>query len=209
MATIEENKKEFIALLRSTNKQGIDDLISWLEHKSDFFTAPSSTKFHGNYAGGLCQHSLNVYYAAKKLFTVYKELSLDKTGVDQIKEEEIIISALLHDICKTNFYKPTEKWYKDKANNWQSYIGYEIEDKFPMGHGEKSVFMVQQFIRLTGNEALAIRWHMGNSDPGMYISPYTKNALNDAFNKVPLCAIIAQSDQLASWAMETMIEPKA
>lgn len=208
MATIEENKKEFISLLRSTNKQGIEDLISWLEHKSDFFTAPSSTKFHGNYAGGLCQHSLNVYYAALKLFPVYKELSLNKAVVDQIKDEEIIIAALLHDICKTNFYKPVEKWYKDKANAWQSYIGYDIDDKFPMGHGEKSVFMAQQFIKLTGNEALAIRWHMGNSDPGLYLSPYTKNSLNDAFNKVPLCAIIAQADQIASWTMEIMVEQK-
>ena len=103
LMTIEKNKNEFIELLRSTNREGIENLISWLTEKSDFFNAPSSTIYHGNFAGGLCQHSLNVYYAAKKFYDTYKELSLPEKNIDDIKEDNLIISALLHDLCTANY----------------------------------------------------------------------------------------------------------
>ena len=95
IVNIENNKNEYIKLLKSTNREGIDKLINWLENKSDFFNAPSSTIYHGNYPGGLCQHSLNVYYAAKQFFETYKELGLTEKNMDHITEENIIISALL------------------------------------------------------------------------------------------------------------------
>ena len=210
MANIEQNKETYISLLRSTNREGIENLISWIQNseKSDFFTAPSSTIYHGNYLGGLCQHSLNVYYAAKQLLPMMKDLAIDKEKVDEITEENLIIAALLHDLCKTNFYIMTDKWYKDEHNAWQKYNGYKVEDKFPMGHGEKSVFMVQRFINLTGSEALAIRWHMGMADPAIFISPYMKNAFNDSLEKVPLVLLIAMADYIAAYIMETKVEVK-
>ena len=98
----ERNKQEFIELLRSTKREGIEDLINWLSEKSDFFEAPSSTIYHCNYPGGLCQHSLNVYYAARDFYETYKKLSLPEKNVESIPMESIIITALLHDLCKAN-----------------------------------------------------------------------------------------------------------
>lgn len=206
LVKIDKNKDKFIELLRSTKRDGIEDLISWLVNKSDFFNAPSSTIYHCNYPGGLCQHSLNVYYAAKKLYPIYKELSLEERKVDDIKEDEIIIAALLHDLCKANFYVPVEKWHKNEDNSWSKYFSYKIDDKFPLGHGEKSVFIAQTFMKLTGSEMLAIRWHMLNSDCGVYISNYQKPAMQTAVQKCPLVLLIAQSDYFASYFMEVEVD---
>ena len=101
---IVNNKERFIKLLSSVHRPGIDDLITWLDEKSDFFTAPSSTVYHGCYEGGLCQHSLNVYDALKKFIDVSKDIALADKQVDNISEESLIIVSLLHDLCKTNFY---------------------------------------------------------------------------------------------------------
>ena len=206
LMTIEKNKNEFIELLRSTNRDGIENLISWLTEKSDFFNAPSSTIYHGNFAGGLCLHSLNVYYAAKKFYETYKELSLPEKNIDDIKEDNLIIASLLHDLCKANYYKAYEKFQKDESNNWIKYFSYKIDDKFPIGHGEKSVFIANTFIKLTGPEMLAIRWHMGTADPGLWMSNYTKPAMCTSFNKVPLSILIAQADFFASYCMEVEID---
>lgn len=206
---IQANKTEFINLLRSTNRQGIDTLINWLENNSDFFTAPSSSRFHGAYEGGLCQHSLNVYHAATQLFSTMLPLASAEHNVNDIKPENIIIVALLHDLCKTNFYVKSIKNFKDEVTNtWRQYYTYDIHDTFPVGHGEKSVIMAQNFIRLTGNEIIAIRWHMGTSDPGAFISPYEKSSLNDSMNSCPLLVIIQQADVFASYMMEGMFDPK-
>ena len=204
--TIEKNKNEFIELLRSTNRDGIENLISWLTEKSDFFNAPSSTIYHGNFAGGLCLHSLNVYYAAKKFYETYKELSLPEKNIDDIKEDNLIIASLLHDLCKANYYKAYEKFQKDESNNWIKYFSYKIDDKLPIGHGEKSVFIANTFIKLTVPEMLAIRWHMGTADPGLWMSNYTKPAMCTSFNKVPLSILIAQADFFASYCMEVEID---
>lgn len=206
MATIDQNKEEFISLLRSTNREGIEKLIDWLCNKSDFFIAPSSTRFHGNYPGGLCQHSLNVYRIAKGFLPTCQLYSADPAKFSEITEDNIIIATLLHDLCKTNFYKPVQKYRKDENNNWELYNTYDIEDKFPFGHGEKSVFMAQRFINLTGNEALAIRWHMGCGDVGTYISDFSKYAATSAYNKVPLTTVVAISDFTASMLAEETIQ---
>lgn len=204
---IEENKAEFIELLKSTGREGVEDLIDWLCNKSDFFWAPSSTIYHCNYAGGLCQHSLNVYYAAKKFLEVYKELCLPEKGADKISEDSVKICALLHDLCKTNYYVQTEKWKKGDNNEWIKYFSYTIDDKFPMGHGNKSVFIINHLgVKLSGTEVLSIVHHMSLSDCGAWISNYQKPAMQKSFGTYPLCVLIAQADYFASYCMEEEVD---
>lgn len=206
---INGNKEEFIRLLKATSNvhKNIDRLIQWLE-TSDFFEAPSSTVFHNNYKGGLCEHSLNVYRIACKL----REVLVSEGKSIDFSEEELIISALLHDLCKTNFYVQDVKVFKDESapigHQWKKYNTYKIEDKFPYGHGEKSVFMLQRFIALTGNESLAIRWHMGNSDPSISMSNYTKSAFITALEENQLVNIISLADQFSSFLIEKKEDPK-
>jgi hypothetical protein len=206
IVNIENNKLEFIKLLKSTNREGIDKLINWLENKSDFFNAPSSTIYHGNFPGGLCQHSLNVYYAAKHFYETYKELGIADKHMENIKEDNIIISALLHDLCKANFYTPVEKFTKDEKGAWIKYFSYKIDEKLPLGHGGKSIFIAQNFIKLTGDELCAMQWHMAMSDIGHWISNYQKPSMQISFEKIPLSVLIAQSDFFASYCMERMID---
>jgi hypothetical protein len=203
---IENNKKEFISILRSTKREGIENLINWLENKSDFFNAPSSTIYHCNYPGGLCQHSLNVYYAAKSFFETYKQLALPEKKLENIKEGNIIISALLHDLCKANFYTPVEKFTKDEKGAWIKYYSYKIEEKLPLGHEPKSIFIAQTFIKLTGEELCAIMWHMAMSDVGHWLSNYQKPSMQTSFDRIPLSVLIAQADFFASYCMEKEID---
>lgn len=206
---IQLNKIEFINLLRSTNRENIENLISWLENKSDFFTAPSSTIFHGDYEGGLCQHSLNVYKALKMFKENGMMLTIKENEIEKIPEASLIISALLHDICKVNFYVPEIKVFKDESTNtWKRYQTYKCEDNFPIGHGEKSVIMIQNFIKLTGTEIVAIRWHMSFFDPGSFISPYEKPALLKASDNCPLSVLLQLADYYASHLMEYAIDQK-
>lgn len=209
---MEEMKQEFITLLKSTNRAGIDDLINWLETKSDFFTAPASCYYHGSHPGGLLAHSLNVYKAAKQIQMMASNLALPEKNVMSIPEESIILCTLLHDLCKTNMYSETVKFYKDDqaayGQQWKKYQSYEIKDNFPLGHGEKSVIMLQNFIRLSGVEICAIRWHMGMTDPGAYLSPYEKPAMMKAINDIPLVHIIMQADSFASFMMEKEVDQK-
>lgn len=206
---IQLNKLEFINLLRSTGRENIETLINWLETKSDFFIAPSSTFYHGNFAGGLCQHSLNVYKALKNFIEHSDSLALPECKLREIPESSLIIAALLHDLCKTNFYVAEYKNFKDEATNtWKKYQTYKCEDKFPLGHGEKSVIMIQNFIKMSATEIIAIRWHMGMFDPGAFISPYEKQALQNANDNCPLCNLLQLADYYASHLMESMIDQK-
>lgn len=207
---VELNKQEFLNLCRThITRPGLEELLNWLENNSDFFTAPSSTQYHGCYPGGLCEHSLNVYKAANK---IAKEMVPDLGDITRqignITDENILISALFHDICKVNYYNPTVKWYKDSDNSWHSYQGYDIDDKLPLGHGDKSVIVLQQFMRLTGEEMLAIKWHMGFSDSGTWISIYEKPAFMKSLEICPLVTIISVADQFATFIMEKRDDPK-
>ena len=127
-------KEEFLNLLRTVKREGIENLIEFLE-KSDFFTAPASTRFHGNFEGGLAEHSLKVYEILKH--KVENNIKGIKT-----EEESIIIIGLLHDICKTNFYKIDYRNAKNALGVWEKVPYYTIEDTIPYGHGEKSVMMI-------------------------------------------------------------------
>ena len=205
-------KNEYISLLRSTNRKGIENLINWLDTKSDFFYAPASTYYHNSVKGGLVNHSLNVYKAAKHILEGAKLLAISEKNISSITEESLIICTLLHDLCKTNFYSPVQKVWKDESlpspQCWKKYMSYEIKDRFPVGHGEKSVIMAQVFISLTASEICAIRWHMGFTDCGSFLSPYEKPALMAAMNDIPLVGIVAEADHFASFMMEPEINQK-
>ncbi len=187
-------KARFIELLKSIDRDGIEDLINWLE-KTDFFIAPASTKFHGNYEGGLVEHSLNVY-----------ELLNNKLDQEPYKnkimmpEDSIKIISLLHDICKTNFYKVDYRNAKNEAGIWEKVPYYKVEDTLPYGHGEKSVMMISQFIRLTKQEMFAIRWHMGFTEPKEQY-----NTLGAAFEKYPICLAVHEADLEATYLLENKV----
>lgn len=125
-----------------------------------------------------------------------------------LDNERIAICALFHDICKVHFYKPTVKWFKDERNSWHSYNSYEIDDAFPLGHGEKSVIVIQQFMLLRPDEICAIRFHMGMSEGGLFLNPYVKSALQKAMNDIPLVGLIIQADFFASFMMEREFNQK-
>lgn len=189
------NKKVFLETLRAhTARPGLEDLIDWLE-QSDFFTAPASTRFHGNYDGGLCEHSLNVYDCLMNMISRYP-------GV-KVSEESAALCSLTHDVCKANFYKKEWRNRKNDNGQWERYMTYGINELFPGGHGEKSAFIVQQFIKLLPEEFLAIRWHMGMAS----CSPNGDNrSLNAAFDKCKLAAMVHLADMEASHMIEKTIE---
>ena len=177
-------KEEIIKLLKSTNREGIDKVIEFME-KSDFFTAPASTRFHGACEGGLAEHSFKVYEILKEKVKI--------AGLD-IPEETIIISALLHDICKTNFYKIDYRNAKNSLGVWEKVPYYTIEDTIPYGHGEKSVMMLTEYIKLTNDEKYSIRWHMGFSEPKELYG-----TLGQAFTKYPLALLLHEADLEATY----------
>lgn len=194
-------KTKIIELLRSTNRKGMENVITWLSEKSDFFTAPASTMFHGNYNGGLAEHSLNVC-----------ELSLDLRDMllarkpelkEVLSEESIIIAALLHDICKANIYKSVVKKRQNAAGYWEEYNAFTVDyAEFPMGHGEKSVIRLLQLgLQLTDAEMLAIRWHMTSWDLA-FQDASSKANLNIAMEMCPLLTVIKSADGLASKLFE-------
>jgi hypothetical protein len=172
---IRENKEKIKKLLLSAGRPGMERLLDWIENKTDFYTAPASTKYHLACEGGLAQHSLNVY-----------ELLRGKveSGLVTLKEDTIIITALLHDLCKVNFYVRETKNIKDgtKINaygkevaNWIEKEVWSVRDAFPVGHGEKSCYYIQSHIRLTDEEYAMIRLHMG-SDRNGYPDPFSESA---------------------------------
>lgn len=187
-----ENKERFIELLRSTKREGIEDLIEWLE-TTDFYVAPASTKFHGNYKGGLLEHSLNVYDTLKD------EVSniMSKTEKIKINEDTIILVALLHDLCKTNLYKVEYRNTKNEYGQWVKVPYYAIEDNEPYGHGEKSVMLASQFIKLTLEEMYSIRWHMGFTE-----GKEQYNYISATYNKYELAVLAHVADLKASYLME-------
>ena len=186
-------KEEFVNLLRSSEREGIEDLIKFLE-KSDFYTAPASTRYHGSYKGGLLEHSLNVY---KTLLDVVK-LPIFAEKCKDIKFSSLIITALLHDRCKAYYYAEDTRNVKNKeTGQWEQVPYYTVDDKIPYGHGEKSVMMISEYIKLSPEEKAAIRFHMGFSEPKELY-----NALGSAFEKYPLAMALHFSDLISSHLIE-------
>ena len=191
----------FESLLMSTGRTGIDKVIEYLR-KTDFYDAPASAKYHSNYETGLLDHSLMVYSIAEAFFEKMK--LIDPELAITIPEESIIISALLHDVCKVCFYKKTVKWKKDEHNDWIQYDGYEIEDSFPIGHGEKSVIMLLKIgIDLNPCEMLSIRYHMGFFGES---NVEFKNAMKSSIKMCPLVVLLQQADCSATMLFENEIE---
>ena len=177
-------KQKMIELLKSIDREGIDKLISFLD-KTDFYIAPASTRFHGSYEGGLVEHSIKVY-----------EILADKVAKSQLEIEDntIKIVALLHDICKLNYYKVEYRNAKNKNGDWEKVPYYTVDDTIPYGHGEKSVMMLSEFISLTNEEKYAIRWHMGFTEPKELYS-----TIGAAYKKYPLALLMHEADLEATY----------
>ena len=193
-------KEEFLDIYRTNiTREGSDKLLEYLlSDKSDFFTAPASTRFHGAYEGGLLEHSLNVYHCLKDYLS--RERAKTVYNMDY-SEETIAIAALLHDICKVNFYKTDYRNAKNDDGVWEKVPYYTIDDKLPYGHGEKSVYIITGFMRLSREEAFAIRYHMGfsaNDDP---------NQVGRSFEMFPLAFALSTADMEASYFLEGKAEP--
>lgn len=189
----------FKNLLMQTNRQGMDKVIEFLIG-SDFFIAPSSASYHSNYKGGLLDHSLLVYSTAMKYKNILIEMRPELATV--LTDESITIATLLHDVCKCGFYVQKEKWKKNDSGNWESYIGYEIKDSFPIGHGEKSVIMLLTIgLNLTPDEMIAIRFHMGSWD-GALLTNDVKYSYQNAMDSCPLMCLLQMADSTSSLLFE-------
>lgn len=188
-------REEFIAVYQENiTRRGADRLLEWLDSDaSDFFTAPSSTRFHGAYEGGLVEHSLNVYECLKDYLA--RSRTRELYGMDYTPET-IAVTALLHDICKVNFYAVDYRNAKNEQGVWERVPYYTIRDTLPYGHGEKSVYMIQGFMRLTREEAFAIRYHMGFS------GNEDKNSVGRALEMFPLALAVSVADMEASYYLE-------
>lgn len=185
---LREQTGQFIEIChRDIRRDGIEKLLGWID-KTDFYKVPASTKYHGAYEGGLCQHSLDVLSQAVPLANAY--------GIEA-SIESLTICSLFHDVCKANFYK--EEMRNQKVNGeWVQVPFYTVEEKFPYGgHGSKSVFLIERFMKLTLEEAVAINCHMGFSDAG-------NAAMNigRAYEKYPLAWIIHVADEAATYLLK-------
>lgn len=188
---IEKNKQEYLKIARDNIKRdGIENLLAWLE-TTDFFEAPASTKFHLAEAGGLCFHSLNVYNRLLQLVT-------SEFGEENVNKESVAIIALFHDICKCCFYKTEMRNVKENGE-WVQKPYYTVDDQLPYGHGEKSVYIVNGYLRLTREEALAINWHMGGYDKRVAGGDMS---IANAYYKYPICTLTHIADVMATYLDE-------
>ena len=198
MADINVLKKEFIEIFHNNIKRdGAKELLEFLE-KSDFFYAPASTQFHSAYEGGLCEHSMNVY---KRFLNTVKNEYGDNYK-DVVSDETIAICGLLHDVCKIDTFKIDIR-NKKVDGNWVQVPYYTVEDSLPYGHGEKSVYILSGFMRLTREEAMIINWHMGGFDARVKGGAF---GLSEAYYRYPLAVIFHTCDMLATYLDETRSE---
>lgn len=193
---LEKNKNEFIEIYKENiTRPGSDKLLNYLiSEQSDFFTAPCSTRFHGSYAGGLVQHSINVYNCLKDYLS--RQRTKDVYGMNYT-DESIALVSLLHDVCKMNFYSVDYRNAKNEQGVWEKVPYYTINDQLPYGHGEKSVYIVSGFMRLTREEAFAIRYHMGFS------GIEDRNSIGKAFEMFPLVFALSVADMEATYFLES------
>lgn len=200
----EQNIARFEAELSSVQRPGMDKLLNFIR-KSDFYTAPASTRFHLSCEGGLLQHSLNVLDALRGLL-VRNDNTPPHGGWDYVvagkqlanfPDESVTIIALLHDICKTYFYATSTRNAKnEKTGKWEKVPYYTVQDKMPLGHGAKSAMIVKQYIELTTPEMYAIWWHMGFTDTQDTLT------LNAAIRQYPIVWAMHTADMIASSFME-------
>ncbi len=195
MSDFEKDKEEFLEIYkRCITREGSDKLLEYLLSPGcDFFTAPASAKYHCAFEGGLLHHSLNVYHCLKAYLE--RERVKEEYGMNY-SDESIAIAALLHDVCKVNFYSVGSRNVKDEKGIWQKVPFYEINDRLPYGHGEKSVYIISGYMKLSREEAFAIRYHMGFS------STDDERNVSRAFNMFPLAVALSFADMEATFFME-------
>lgn len=201
---MKDYKNRFLSIYTEKIKRaGADKFLEWL-NKTDFFTAPASTRYHLAEPGGLVAHSVHVYERLRSLYLAEKINDLKDcgdavaAGLSDAEEETIAICGLLHDICKVNFYKAGTRNVKNETTcQWEKVPCYTIEDQLPYGHGEKSVYIIGGFMRLTREEAMAIRWHMGPWQDG------EKQNAGAAFGKFSLALLTHMADMQATYLDET------
>lgn len=190
MSDLNQLKQTFLDTFnKNIHRRGADKLLEWLE-TTDFFTAPASTRFHAAHPGGLLEHSLNVY-----------QVLIAKHYDPQTGDlESFTLVSLLHDLCKAGFYTQSFRNAKNAAGEWEKVPYYTVDDQFPYGHGEKSVYLIERFLRLKTEEAVAVRWHMGGFDDSVRGGSF---ALANAYEKYPLAVKLHLSDLEATYLCET------
>ena len=194
MLNIEDVKNEFKNIFNLyVKRRGADKLLEYLEN-NDFFTAPASARFHLAEEGGLCQHSINVY---KRLVNVVKT-EFGENYQNVYSDETLAVCGLLHDIFKVNFYSVDYRNSKENGT-WVKVPYYRVEEKFPYGHGEKSVFIASQYIQLSVDEAMAINWHMGGFDERVKGGSYS---ISEAYGKFKLALLLHVADISATYLDE-------
>lgn len=182
-----DNRERFISICKAIDRQGIEELLHWLDG-TDFYTCPASTRYHGAYAGGLLEHSLNVYGELKRLLSVYPEV--------KVSEDSVAIASLFHDLCKVNFYTTEKRNRKNESGQWERYDSYAVKEKFCYGgHGSKSVFLVQHFLQLTPEEAVAINCHMGAWDGNKDVG--------NVYEQFPFAWLLHVADEASSYLRES------
>ena len=193
MIDMTQTKQDFLNLYKATiQRPGCSEFLAWLE-STDFFSAPASTKYHEAYPGGLCEHSLAVY----KKFRRLNEMSPEKY---RLSDESVALCALLHDVCKCNVYVASTRNVKNEATGmWEKVPFYLFNDSFPMGHGEKSVFLITQYMTLSPVEAMAIRWHMGAFDDSVRGG---SRSLGNAYEMFPAALNLHIADMQATYQKE-------
>lgn len=175
-------KERFKEIASKIDREGIYDLMDMLD-KTDFYTAPASSRHHEAYEGGLVEHCVHVYDFLKS-----------DPLAEKFEEDTLAIVALFHDVCKIGQYKVEMRNTKDEKGKWIQVPYYTVDDPFPYGHGEKSVLMLQDFIRLGADELMAIRWHMG-----AYSGQQDWNTLANAYKAFPLALMLHQADMRATY----------
>jgi len=192
--TIEEYKQEFINIFKENIKrEGADKILDYLSNGSDFFSAPASGRRHNSFEGGLCAHCVNVYNRYKKLI----QLEYGENYTEKISDESIAIIALLHDLCKVNTYTVDYRNQKVEGQ-WIQVPYFAYNNSLPYGHGEKSVYIISGFMRLTRDEAMAINWHMGGFDPRNQAT----SDMSDAFKMFPNAVLFHMADLSATYLDE-------
>ena len=196
---VEEIKERFLEIAKEKiHREGIETLLEYLE-KSDFFYAPASSKFHCDHEGGLAEHSINVYERLRQ--NILNEYG----NFDTISEETIAICGLFHDLCKIEYYTVSMRNVKEDGK-WVQKPFYTVDEKLPYGHGEKSVYIINGFIRLTREEALAINWHMGGFDAR--VGATGGFALSESYRRYPLALWLHVSDIVATYIDENSLLKK-
>lgn len=191
-----DSKERFISLYRQyIHREGAEELLAWMQ-QTDFFTAPASARYHSCYAGGLCQHSINVFECLWAYIKRKRVQEIYQLNTEEYSDESLAIVGLLHDLCKTNVYKAGFRNVKDENGQWQRVPNYTFEDNEPYGHGEKSVFMINRFMKLTDMESFAIRFHMGFS------GDEDNRLVGQALSMYPLAFAVSVADSEATYFLE-------